>query len=191
MTGFAAWGDEAGFVRADGSSVYLMSAVLAEPAAATMLREAMRDTRLRGEKKIHWRHSSGKRRDQVIDTIMELPVECMVVVRAGSSRERDERQRRKTFMPYVIELAALGCDALTLESRGTHLDRRDMAMLKGMRVSRIVTSDLRLTHQRGPVDAILWIADAVCGAVVAARQGQEGWWKRIESRTTVREVDAV
>ena len=45
-------------------------------------------------------------------------------------------------------------------------------MLDALRASRTVSPALRLDHLPGSADPLLWIADVLCGAVVAARSGR-------------------
>ncbi len=89
----------------------------------------------------------------------------------------------------------LGCLDLTLESRGRQADKRDRQadkrdreMLDALR-ARHQADGLRLNHTPGPADPVLWIADAVVGAVVASRTGQPRWCLRLEGTITVVEVD--
>jgi hypothetical protein len=186
---FVAWGDESGSVRDKDPDAYLMSGVIAEQEVVQDLRDAMRMLLLSSEKKVHWRGDTEKRHDAVINTIGTLPVESIVVVRLSGPGEKDERKRRKCFETYIPALVDLGCSHLTLESRGPHDDRRDMAMLDALRASRRVDSALRLEHAPGPADPALWIADAVCGAVVSHRIGQPRWLKALERQVDVEIVD--
>lgn len=169
--------------------IYLMGAVVAAPAAVEDLRAAMVELQHRGEKKIHWRADSEDRHDEVIGVIGELPIEGVIVVRHGRPEEKDERRRRKCFETFVPELVAAGCTNLVLESRGTAADQRDRKMLDALRSQRRIEGALRLDHAAGPVDPALWIADAVCGALVASRVGDPRWWRVLERRMTVHLVE--
>ncbi|UZN03461.1 hypothetical protein [Cellulomonas sp. S1-8] len=168
-----------------------MGAVLADPARADELRSAMVELQRPSEKKLHWRADSDHRHDAVVAVISSLPIEGVVVVRRGGPSEKDERQRRKCFETFAPELVAAGCTHLVLESRGAMADRRDREMLDALRSRRHISSTLRLDHAPGPADPMLWIADAVCGALVAQRVGEGRWWRILESRMTVHVVDDV
>ncbi len=125
----------------------------------------------------------------MVETVARLPLEAVVVVRVGPGSEPQERRRRKCFELFAVELDALGCTRLTLESRGPGDDRRDRAMLDAMRARKYVSRELRLHHARGPSDPCLWIADAVCGAVVRARVGDPHYLAVLASRVHLVEVD--
>ncbi|ACZ31619.1 hypothetical protein Xcel_2605 [Xylanimonas cellulosilytica DSM 15894] len=186
---FVAWGDESGSVSAVDPGVYLMGAVLAAPETTEHLREAMRELLRPSEKKVHWYGASESHRDRIIDVVADLTLEAVVVARLGELGERDERRRRKCFETFAPTLASMGCTHLTLESRGPRDDARDRKMLEALRAQRRVDSTLRLDHVPGPADPVLWIADAVCGAVVADRVGQSRWLTQIERRTSVYVID--
>jgi hypothetical protein len=171
---FAAWGDESGAVASQDPGTYLMAAVVAAQASADELRAEARQLLLPGQRKAHWRDDGPDRHDQVTKVIAGLPLEALVVVRQGPISDRSERRRRKCFERFAVELEALGCGHLTLESRGPSDDQRDRNLLDALRSKKIATN-LRLDHKRGPEDSLLWIADAVCGAVVSSRTGEPRW----------------
>lgn len=182
---FVAWGDESGSLPIHDPGAYLLSAVLTEEESTQTLRESVQSLKMPAEKKIHWHSDDDKRRMLVIETIAELPIEAVVVVRVGSIDEGEERRRRKCFERFAVELDELGCSRLTLESRGRRQDQRDMTMLDAMRSKRRVSSALRLTHTPGPADPALWVADALCGAVVAHRVGNSSYLAMVEQFTNV------
>lgn len=186
---FAAWGDESGSVASVDPGVYVMGAVLVLPEAADDLRAAMLDLRQPAEKKIHWHADDAGRRDKVVGVIAGLPLEGVVVVRHGPREEKDERRRRKCFETFAPELAAAGCASLVLESRGHKADQRDHAMLSALRASRRIDARMRLDHAPGPTDPLLWVADAMCGALVAHRVGEGRWWSALDRRMTLHVVD--
>lgn len=186
---FHAWGDESGSDQERDPGAYIMGAVIASEDRTADLREAMAGLLLPGERKVHWQASSDDRRDSIIETVTTLQVESFVVVRVGPIEDRDERRRRKTFEPLTLELSKMGCGTLTLESRGTKADARDRVMLDTMRARRVLADPIRLDHAAGPGEPALWTADAVCGAVVAARRGERRWLSELERSTTIIYVD--
>ncbi len=187
--GFAAWGDESGSYAREDPGVYLLGAAIADDAVVDDLRSAMRALRLPSSRpKLHWRAESGARRLEVVETIARLPVEGFVVVRQGSVRDRLERRRRKCLELLLRTVTELGCDALTLESRGAADDRRDRQLLHWLRTSGQLQSGLVMSHAAGPADPVLWIADALCGAVAHERTGEPHYLKAIESRVTLRVI---
>lgn len=181
---YRAFGDESASRRQMDPGVYMFAATLLDPACEGEVRALMRDLLLPGQKKVHWREDRDSRHDVVVDAIAQAGVEALVVVRRGPDGEADERRRRKTLERFVPELEVLGCAHLVLESRGAADDRRDRAMLDALRARRLSTS-LRLDHTPGPGEPLLWIADAVCGAVTADRTGDPRWLDRLRRSTEV------
>lgn len=187
---FAAWGDESGSVRGVDEGAYIMGAAIAEAEHAEEIREAMRELLLPSQKKVHWRGDDERRHDRIIEAVAALRLEALVVVRVGLSSEKDERRRRKCLEHFLPAIAGLGCSTLTLESRGPADDRRDMTLVAALRSSQRIASSLRVHHVPGPADPALWVADAVCGAVVADRTGRPRWVKALERRLTIEVIDA-
>lgn len=124
----------------------------------------------------------------IISTVGPLPLEHLVVVRSCDSHEREERRRRRCLERLCMELDELGVESVTLESRGPADDRRDMAAVQAFRSQHLVSSRLRIFHLPGPREPMLWIPDAVCGAVVAARTVNGEYFDEIETRCTVLEI---
>ncbi len=60
---------------------------------------------------------------------------------------------------------------MTFESRA-NLDASDIATLQLLRSRRAIESNLRISHVVGRDEPALWVADAVCGAIVQSRIGQ-------------------
>jgi len=183
-----AWGDESGSISSIDPGVYVMAAVIAGAQHADALRDGVRPLLRKGEKKLHWRTDADRRHDSVIGAIVELPIEAFVVVRRGPATDKSERRRRKCLETLLPELTLRGCDHLVMESRGPTDDRRDRDMLDAMRAKKEIVG-LRLDHAPGPADPVLWIADAVCGAVVAHRTGESRWLEAIADRVMIRNLD--
>lgn len=107
------------------------------------------------------------------------------MVRDGRTNERPERRRRQCLERMLFELDQLEVATATFESRGTHDDRRDRDMLDVLRARKAITSDLRMDHRRGRDEAMLWAADAVCGAITQQRVGQNSYLATLTERVTV------
>jgi hypothetical protein len=148
-----------------------MSVSLAAPEHVEQIRETMRPLVFKGKAKLHWRDERPLRRSLIIQTLADLPISGLVVVRSRplDPRERPERCRRKCLEHLLVTLEELGCAQLILESRGAKDDRRDREMVNYLRSARRVSSRLRLDHVPGPRDPGLWVADAPCGATMCDR----------------------
>jgi len=112
-----------------------------------------------------------------------------VVARVGSLAEREERRRRKCLELFIPTLVGLGVTDLKFESRGAKPDRLDLDMIRALRASQRVSSLLRIDHVPGPNDPLLWAADALCGAAVAARIGNPHWLETMKAASAVTVVE--
>lgn len=74
---------------------------------------------------------------------------------------------------------------IVLESRGTADDRRDLQLADALRGQRLLARSLRLSHVVGRTEPMLWIPDAVCGAIVSARVGVPGHQAVLASRLRI------
>jgi len=169
-----AFGDESFSPPHALPSVYLLGAVILDKAAVSEVRQQASGLRLPGQNKAHWYSDSNKRHDVVAAMVGALPIASMVVVRLANRGEPDERRRRKCFERFAYELEIRGCSHLTLESRGAAADSKDRAMVAAMQANRSLQR-LRIDHVLGKDEPLLWVADAVCGAVVAHRAGEFRW----------------
>jgi hypothetical protein len=58
-------------------------------------------------------------------------------------------------------------------------------MLDALRARKTVTGRLRMDQVAGRADEMLWLPDAVCGAVVASRVGEPVYLETLSDRITV------
>jgi hypothetical protein len=176
-----AWGDESKSSYAHDPNTYIFGAVITDGAEAeSTARDRLQSLLLPGQKKIHWRYESDKRRDQIISALGECGLDGFVVTRIGTDDERDERRRRKCFEYFAVQLIQHDVWELTLESRGKTGDALDMAMVKALGAAGTIPTKFRLGHSAGSTNPLLWAADAVCGAVVSSRIGEVRWLRRLE-----------
>jgi hypothetical protein len=54
--------------------------------------------------------------------------------------------------------------------------------------SQVLDDPLRLDHEKGPLEPLLWIADATCGAVVAHRCGNPEFMNKLLTVMTVIDI---
>lgn len=168
-----------------GDTTYILAAAIADQEAAPALRKVM--VPLAGTApKLHWRDLKPPDKLKVITAIAGCAeVEHLVVVRTAAP-DRRERPRRKTMVRMLYELNALGVRHVIAESRGRGDDQRDRNLLNTvMRAQHLVDPRLRFDHAVGPSDPVLWISDAVCGAVREQQLGRKTYWQLIEQSVAV------
>jgi len=180
-----AWADES---ILDGA--YILGAVVLEEEVIQNARQAAAKLRRPGELKAHWYERNKKDRDAMIGTLRSLPVSGLIVARVPIIGERNERQRRKSMELFLPLLVGSNVKTVTFESRGPKNDQRDRDMLAAMQAQhRIYAPALTMHHARGIDEPILWLADALCGAVVAERHGVNRWWHMVQDFTQLVTLD--
>ncbi len=163
---------------------YVLAATICQPTDG--IREHMQALRARGQVKVRWRNENDKRRRQIISTVADLPdVTHVAVVRVGPPKDRQERRRRKGLEVLLDELDRRGFKHVVLESRGKHGDRYDLDLVNHLRGARRLSPDLRIEHIRGCDEPLLWIPDAVCGAVAAYRTADQSYWNALSKKATL------
>ncbi|QUR69458.1 hypothetical protein [Mycobacterium spongiae] len=192
MSLFDAWIDESGSNRRADPGTYVLSAAICERRQAETIREVMRGLLVgKRHRKLHWRNEDCGRQFAITSAIASTGVEHLVVVRSHpTTTEHAERQRRLCMERLLPELVAMGVGRAIAESRGTKDDQKDHATLDNLRRKHALGGHLHLDHVGGPVEPMLWIPDACCGAVTQLRCGDSEHYTLIESKVTMLEIRA-
>jgi hypothetical protein len=184
----AAFVDESQSNSARDPDTYILAAAVCDGAVLAATRQSFAGLRLKGQHKLHWRDEGEKRRQEIAATIAAAPLRHLIVVRDGQPGEKPERRRRHCLERLLYELDQLGVGTVTFESRGRKDDKRDRDMLDALRTKRVVATDLRMEHVAGPREALLWVADAVCGAVVQSRTGESIYLEMIQASVEIQVI---
>jgi hypothetical protein len=114
------------------SRAYILGATICQTADLSTVRQEIAGLRLQGQRKVHWREESDKRRRQIVELIARLPLEHVVVVRNGHPDDRLERRRRHA-KERLHELDQADVRDVTFEYTDSHNDNRDIEMLNAIR----------------------------------------------------------
>jgi hypothetical protein len=163
--------DESSVIH-DSKQEYRICAVLVPFEKETELREAVKSFLSKGQMKFHWTQEDRRRRQRFTDFISRLNLVCLVVTHSDEPRRNDERYRRKCFEKLYQELATRDIGMLIIEARSKAQNLLDIEHIVGLR-GRGMHSNLYLTHIAGKEEPLLWMADAILGAVNAAALGDE------------------
>lgn len=183
-----AWIDESGSEWAQDPGTYVLAAAIGRYEAEQAIRDRISRLRLPGQVKLHWRDENTKRRSKITLAVAGCDIEHLVVVRAGAVDDRPERRRRKCLERLLYELEVKSVYDIMLESRGPADDRRDIQLLNALRGQHYLSTAARLTHLVGRHEPMLWIPDAVCGAITSARTGDPSHRAVLEARLTLIEI---
>jgi hypothetical protein len=158
--------DESGSVRL---GCYLLGAVILDDIFLDDARYLMRDLRI-GVDKLHWNAESAARRRKITEAIAELDHFSILAVGRGAGR-RQERARHKCFEVLLPELEAYGVTRAVFERRGPRADRADLGKVEACHGRRLLTGRLSVVFDEPLREPLLWLADAVCGALFAEQAG--------------------
>jgi hypothetical protein len=172
----SAWIDESLIIGRPGvAGTYTLAAVVADHDDCADLRAAMLELALGPRVRLHWVAESPKRRDLIAYRISRLDIAAIVTVGAPMDRSKQERARRCCLEYLLHELANFGVSEVWLESRRVAQDRRDLRLVDAARKKRLISPDLTVHFARPDVEPLLWLPDAVAGAVNAAILGESRW----------------
>ncbi|MFG6278562.1 DUF3800 domain-containing protein [Microbacterium sp. 5K110] len=144
------------------------------------LRQRLMRLKPRRQKKLHWYESVDSVRAATIELISEMPFIHWAVVVEPPGSDSAERRRRSCMERLFHEVEGLeAVDQVVMESRGQADDRRDMRMVSNLRTRRVITGSIRVNHYRGIEEPLLWVPDAVCGAMNARLAGDSQWSDRL------------
>lgn len=162
-----AWVDESVH---DQAGLYVLAAAVADPTTCEPTRAALRDLVPEGRDRLHWRDESEPLRAKVAATVASCDMTNLVVVGVEMTPKRQERARRQCLTHLLHVLADLGVTQVLLESRTRSLNDKDRHLVEQLRGQRLLPRTLRVDIELPNREPMLWVPDAVAGAVAAARK---------------------
>jgi hypothetical protein len=185
----SAWIDESLIIDSrDVPDTYTLAAVVADQDDCDDLRATMLDLAVRPRVRLHWVAESAKRRDLIAHRISTLDIAAIVTVGAPMDRSKQERARRCCLECLLYELDRFGVTQVWLESRAASQDRRDRRLVDSARDKGLISRELSVDFAQPVQEPMLWLPDAVAGAVAAARRGEPRWLLMLSESVDVREV---
>jgi hypothetical protein len=170
-----AWVDESMHVAGNSldEGVYLLAATVADVNQLADIRDRLRGLIIGANQRLHWRDESSKRRRTIAATIAEYEIAHTVVIGTPLNERKQERARRICMELMLMELDRRGVHQVWIESRKASQDLRDMKMLDAVRSTRLIGDGLRFDFERPTAEPMLWIPDAVAGALGAALKSDD------------------
>lgn len=148
--------------------LYLLAAVVADPGLCDSVRDGLRSLVWKAAGRLHWRDETPARRRKIAELIGIQDVAHVVVVGAPVDYRRQERARALCLERLLFELDQLGVSQVWLETRHFALNERDLKLVEALRGRRSVSLGIRVEFARPKDEPMLWVPDAVAGAVNAA-----------------------
>ena len=165
-----AWVDESVHLDAAPSGLYILAAAIgAAGVSLNPVRDVLRALVVGPHPRLHWRDELESTRAETVDAIAELGLTHVVVVRADVDPKRQERARRKCLERLLFELSSRRVGRVWLEARTPTLNRRDIKLVDAVRSTGIL-ADLSVDFARPLEEPLLWVPDAVAGAVASTRK---------------------
>jgi hypothetical protein len=164
---------------------YILASVVCDPSGCDPVRQALRGLLQGRQRRLHWRDETGPRRTKIAATIGAVDMAAVVVVGVPMANRRQERARRlcmETLLPTLEQ--DYGVSRVFLEARTQTLTRKDREHVANLVGKRLITPALRVDSARPLEEPMLWIPDAVAGAVGADRLGNPEWLDIIRHKVT-------
>lgn len=184
MAGFV---DESSAPRGEGQREYLICAAIAPMAETEAIRERLRPLLRPGQRKLHWTDAGSADRRKIVETIAALEPMNVVVTHLSEAQRKEERFRRKCLELLYFELVGTEVFDLTLECRTRAQDKNDRAHIVALQGSHGLDRRMRIAHVRGEAEPMLWIADAVLGAINDVHRGEPGYLRVLEHTIVLNE----
>ena len=151
-------------------STYLLAAVSPRTADSAALRARVRSLPSGRTVRVHMTNEAPHERRRIIRTVVEFPVDAVVVMSKRGPGDRMRTTRDRCLRALIERLLAEGADEITLESCDEDAaDRRVVREALSDRGRR----DVSYSHDSPSSDCLLWLPD-----VLAWAHGAGGQWRR-------------
>ena len=170
--------DESSAYRPPNRQEYMICAAIIDSQDLEQVREELRPLLLPGQVKLHWTDERNSRRRKIVETLSGIDSMQAIITHQSEVSNRTERHRRKCLEQMYFELSEMHIHNVTLESRQEAQNKRDLAHIVALQ-GQGQSVNIRLQHVRGGDDPILWVPDAVLGALNSVHLGEEQYWEKL------------
>jgi hypothetical protein len=159
----------------DNRGMYLLAAVVCASTSCDPVREMLRSLLDRRQPRLHWHAEDEAKKAKIAAAIGEIDLASTVVIGMPLANSKQERARRKCLEALLPALEETGVSQVYIESRENRGNRRDIQVIDALRTKGLISAGIRADHALPLEEPMLWLPDAVAGAVRAARNGQGEW----------------
>jgi hypothetical protein len=170
------------------TSVYVLAAAVLTQGQCEPIREILRPLVRKGQGQLHWRDEDRSRREVISKYLADADMSSLVVLGAMMSPRKQERARRRLLGRLLYELDQRQVSHLILESRQTERDRHDVRAVGAFRNARQLSRRLVVSHGLPAQEPLLWVPDAVAGAVGDHRCGEPTYLDMLGASVAVIDV---
>lgn len=178
----------------DGLGYALLAAVIVPDAHAVDVEHALRFLVALGQRRFHWRDESASRQKTFLATVADLDrleVVALAYCRETPSQKKLEQARVRCLWSLLADLSDRQVSTLVIESRQERNDRKDRREILRAQEAGVAARDLIYRHGRPKEEALLWLPDAMAGAVglKIARDDEKFFSMLPDGMCTIRWID--
>ena len=116
--------------------------------------------------RFHWRQERERGRLAMLDAMAELGTAAFVAWRYPIGKRRQEEARRRCLTTLLDDLRHEGVDELVIERREDRaLNSADRQTILDGQHAGLIAPDLRYRFEAPKAEPLLWVPDAIAGAV--------------------------
>ena len=145
----------------------MLGAVILPAANKTKVRRALRRIPPRGRRRLHWHHEDDRERIATLQLIMDQGTGLLAYRWSPAPTRTHETIRGHLLTELAADLAARDVIDLVIESRQEHNDARDRNVLAQAQSKNRAPSNMNYDHQNPSDEPLLWLPDALAGAVLS------------------------
>lgn len=174
----------------DGDGYFFMGVVVVPDAVAAELSRRLREHLPAGLRRWHWRDERpGSRRRflSLMADFVEMDVVAFTCGQLAGNQRKSEQARVRCTWDLLGQLQLLQVGGMVFESRQEHNDRKDRREVLGAQQAGVAPKGLVYRHGRPRDEPLLWLPDALVGAMgMAAALGEDEYrdllpqaWQRL------------
>lgn len=148
--------------------LYVVAAVLVPPARADGLRFDLRQLFRGRTRRFHWNREDEAARQRMLEFIADRDLSAVCVTTCLRDVRAQERARALSLERVLWELRPMGVRRLVLEARQERNNLRDRRVIAAAQRAGKASAELTYGFGLPSSDPLLWTADAVASAVLAA-----------------------
>jgi hypothetical protein len=157
-------------MRPGPGGLYLLAAVLVVPQEMGRAREAAQGLLSPRQPRFHWHSETELQRRRMLERVAELG--CVVLgYMCPAVTRRNDRPRALCLNRMLWDLRERGVHELVIESRQEHNDSKDRLTIMRAKKAGAAPAALTSAFARPVEEPLLWLADAMAGAIRAQHVG--------------------
>lgn len=159
----------------DGHGYFFMGVVVVPDSQAADLSRRLREHLPPGLRRWHWRDerpASRRRFLSLVTDFREVGVTAFTCGQVTRNRRKSEQARVRCVWDLTGQLQVGGIGTLVMESRQEHNDRKDRREILSAQQAGVAPKGLVYRHGRPREEPLLWLPDALVGAMGLAALGE-------------------